>query len=75
MDVACFQDHPKWIDWDTCLEMEHNDINKLFDKFFTVVKDLLDTHTLYRKLSLREMKVKAKPITMETSIGKTRKTC
>ena len=75
MDVACFQDHLRWIDWNTCLEMELNDTNKSFDKFFTVVNDLLDTHTLYRKLSLREMKVKAKPITMETSIRKTRKTC
>ena len=47
MDIACFQDHLKWINWNTCLEMELNDTNKLFDKFFTVINDLLDVCTLH----------------------------
>ena len=58
MDVACFQDHLRWIDWNTCLEMELNDSNKLFDNFFTVVNDLLDTYAPYKKLSRREIKLK-----------------
>ena len=57
MDVAYFHDHLKWINWNTCLEMELNDTNKLFDKFFKVVNDLLDTCTLYKRLSLREIKL------------------
>ena len=57
MDIACFQDHLKWISWNTCLEMELNDTNELFDKFFTVVNDLLDTYAPYKKLSLREIKL------------------
>ena len=44
MDVACFQDHLRWIDWNTCLEMELSDTNKLFDKSFTVVNKLLDNY-------------------------------
>ena len=44
MDVACFQDHLRWIDWNTCLDMELIDTNKLFDNFFTVMNDLLDTY-------------------------------
>ena len=44
MDVACFQDHLRWIDWNTCIEMELNDTNKLFDKSFTVVNELLDNY-------------------------------
>ena len=60
MDVACFQDHLRWIDWNTCLEMELNDSNKLFDNFFTVVNDLLDTYAPYKKLSRREIKLKKK---------------
>ena len=58
MDVACFQDHLRWIDWNTCLEMELNDSNKLFDNSFTVVNDLLDTYAPYKKLSRREIKLK-----------------
>ena len=48
MDVECFQDHLKWIDWNSCLEMKLSDTNKSFDKFFTVVNDLLDTYALYK---------------------------
>ena len=44
--------------WDTFLDMELNDTNKSFDNFFTVMKDLLDTCTPYKKLSLREIKLK-----------------
>ena len=33
-----------------------HDTNKLFDIFFTVVNDLLDTYTPCKKLSLREIK-------------------
>ena len=43
MDVACFHYHLTWIDWNTCPEIEFNDTSKLFDKFFTVVNDILDT--------------------------------
>ena len=50
MDVACFQDHLRWIDWNTYLDMELNDTNKLFDNFFTVMNDLLDTNAPYKKL-------------------------
>ena len=41
MDVACFQDHLRWINWNTCLDMELNDTNKLFDNFFTFVNALI----------------------------------
>ena len=61
MDVACFHYHLTWIDWNTCPEIEFNDTNKLFDKFFTVVNDILDTYAPYKKLSLREIKPKNKP--------------
>ena len=44
--------------WDTFLDMELNDTNKSFDNFFTVMNDLLDTCTPYKKLSLREIKLK-----------------
>ena len=57
MDVACFQDHLRWTDWNTCLDMELSDTNKSFDNFFTVVNDLLDTYAPYKKLSLRETMV------------------
>ena len=60
MDIACFQDHLRWIDWNTCLDMELNDTNKSFDNFFTVVNDLPDTNAPYKKLSLREIKLKNK---------------
>ena len=43
MDVACFQDHLRCIDWNTCLDMELSDTSKSLDNFFTVVKDLIDT--------------------------------
>ena len=49
MDVACFQDHLRWIDWNTCLQMELNYTNKSFDKLFTVINDPLDTYTPYKK--------------------------
>ena len=55
MDVACFQDYLRWIDQNTCLEKELSDTNKSFDRFFTVVNDLLDTYDPYKKLSLREI--------------------
>ena len=58
MDVACFQDHLRWIDLNTCLDMELNDTNKSFDKSFRVVNDLLNTYVPYKKLSLREIKLK-----------------
>ena len=61
MDVACFRDHLRWIDWNTCLDMELNDTSKSSDNFFTVVNDLLDTYAPYKKLSLREIKLKNKP--------------
>ena len=57
-DVACFQDNIGWIDWNTCLDMELNNTNKSFDNFLTVVNDLLDTYDLYKKLSLRKIKLK-----------------
>ena len=57
MDVACFQDHLRWTDWNTYLDMELSDTNKSFDNFFTVVNDLLDTYAPYKKLSLREIMV------------------
>ena len=44
MDVACFQDHLRWIDWNTYLDMELIDTSKLFDNFFTVMNDLLDPY-------------------------------
>ena len=44
--------------WDTFLDMELNDTNKSFDNFFTVMNGLLDTCTPYKKLSLREIKLK-----------------
>ena len=50
IDVACFQDHLRWINLNTCLDMELNDTNKLLDNFFTVVNDLLDTYVPYKKL-------------------------
>ena len=49
MDVACFQYHLRWIDWNSCLEMELNDTNKLLDKYFTVVNGLVDTYAPYKK--------------------------
>ena len=58
MDVACFQDHLRWIDWNACLDMELNNTSKSFDNFFTVINGLPDTYTLYKKLSLRETKLK-----------------
>ena len=59
MDVACFRDHLRWIDWNTCFGMEPNHTNKSFDKFFTVVNDLLDTcapykHSHWEKLNLKK---------------------
>ena len=41
--------------------MELNDTNKSFDNFFTVMNDLLDTYVPYKKLSLREVKLKKRP--------------
>ena len=38
--------------------MELNDTNKPFDKYFTVVNDLLDTYAPYKNVSLREIKLK-----------------
>ena len=58
MDVACFKHHLRWIDWNTCLEMELSDTKKSFDKFFTVVND---TYAPYKKFSLREIKLKRNP--------------
>ena len=58
MDIACFQDHLRWISWNTCLEMELNNTNKLFDKLFTVVNNLLDTYAPCKKLSMIEIKPK-----------------
>ena len=58
MDVACFQDHLRWIDWNACLDMELNDSNKSFDNFFTVINGFPDNYTLNKKLSLRETKLK-----------------
>ena len=49
MDVACFQYHLRWIDWNSCLEMELNDTNKLLDKYFTVVNGLVGTYAPYKK--------------------------
>ena len=63
MDVACFQDHLRWIDWNTYLDMEFNETNKLFDNFFTVMNDLLDTNAPYKKLSLRQIKLKKQWLT------------
>ena len=58
MDVACFQYHLRWIDWNSCLEMELSDTNKLYDKFFTVINDFVDTYAPYKKPSLREIRLK-----------------
>ena len=38
--------------------MKLNDTNRSFDNYFTAVDDLLDTYAQYKKLSLREIKLK-----------------
>ena len=58
LDVACFQDHLRRIDWNTFLHMELNDTNKLSDNFFMLVNDLLDTYAPHKRISLREIKLK-----------------
>ena len=71
MDVACFQDYLRWIDWNT--EIEFSDTNKSFDKFFTVVNDLLDTNAPYKKLSLRGLKLKTMVDERHINIYKSKK--
>ena len=38
--------------------MKLNNTNRSFDNYFTAVDDLLDTYAPYKKLSLREIKLK-----------------
>ena len=71
MDGACFRDYLRWIDWNT--EIEFNDTNKSFDKFFTVVNDLLDTNAPYKKLSLRGLKLKTMVDERHINIYKSKK--
>jgi len=75
-DYSCFdQDNfladVRSIQWDNVFR--DNDINQMFDSFYSVVNATIDKHVPLKKLSKREAKFKSKPWITQ-GIGKSIKT-
>ena len=61
MNMAVLQDQLKSIDWNISLNIADDNIDKTCDNFLVIFNNLLDIHAPYKKISLKEKKLRDKP--------------